>query len=294
MECVFAHAPAEFAGVDSSRPEFHGLKMPREARGEIFDHLVESPSIQGIRMVRVYAPAQRFLTEPLSIIVVNDGHKAFEAAQVRGHLDAPWLQTGTLQLHRIMDGLLCQGRIRPALVVAIGPRGSSRLNDFMPHQEKVEGVSIGGHGEQYLDFLEHDILPFVTREFGYLGLSTRAEDKAVVGMSMGGFAALFASLMRPHVFGSALALSPSAWVENGVLATMATERKLGQGGRIAIDIGESEAPNNKNYCSQLFAALREHQGHTQILAEVVQGQHHEDSWRERVPRLLEFLLTKTP
>ena len=44
----------------------------------------------------------------------DDGHKAFEPHD--HHAVSPWQQTGTLQLHRVMDGLLCEGKVRPAIV----------------------------------------------------------------------------------------------------------------------------------------------------------------------------------
>lgn len=293
MQCKVAHSIPNFPNINPSRPEFHGLILPRHARGEIHDDIIDSDQITGIRMLRVYVPARELIDSPLPLIIVNDGHKAFEPARAQRESNAPWEQSGTLQLHRIMDGLICAGEVKPSIIVAIGPRASSRLDDFIPEREKISGTEIGGDGEQYLNFLCGDLLEIIYSKYGSIGLSHQASDRIVLGTSMAGFSALYAALKRPDIFGAALAMSPSAWTGDGYLSKL-VQASSQSSAKLAIDIGHDEAENNKRYCAKLFLNLQARgwrYGH-ELLADFVPGAHNEDSWRARVPRLLKFLLQR--
>ena len=145
------------------RPEFHALAMPRDSRGEIDDSLLDCERLPGMRLLRIYVPAPRLRGDrPLPVLLVNDGHKAFEASNHRGV--PPWEQSGTLQLHRLMDGLLCEGALRPAIVVAVATHASSRANQYVPVRTRFGEVEFGGVGDAYLDLLEHEVLPAVDIE----------------------------------------------------------------------------------------------------------------------------------
>jgi enterochelin esterase-like enzyme len=287
MGCRLPHeTPRELEGL-ADRAELHALAMPRAWRGEIDDSLLECERLPGYRMLRIYVPAAELRGErPLPVLLVNDGHKAFEPANHRAV--PPWQQSGTLQMHRVMDGLLCTGEVRPAIVVAIATHAGSRANQYVPTRTRLDDTEFGGLGEVYLDLLQHEVLPAVHRRLHGIAVSRHATDQVLCGMSIGGVSALYGALTRPHVFGGAIALSPSAWVDDGFL----TRTAHGAGAvraRIAADIGAAERPPIREHCHRLFAAMGEH-GNGQVLATEVDGWHHEDSWRARLPRLLRHVL----
>jgi enterochelin esterase-like enzyme len=292
MQCRVVHAAPAELGISGETPEFHALAMPRNVRGEIYDLSISSRRLSGDRFVRVYVPAAALAEgAPLPVILVNDGHKAFEPARAAAIGSAPWEQRGTLQLHRIMDGLTCGGEIRPAMVVAVSVHAASRGNEFVPCRTRLDSTEFGGQGEEYLDLLEHDILPALSTARPGVRVSTDPTERLLLGTSLGGFAALYGALTRPAVFGGAIALSPSAWVDDGLLSRVVGERG-GIPGTVAVDIGASEAPHNRGYCDTLFGALRGAAvvGGGRVSAQIVPGHHNEDSWRGRLPDLLRFVL----
>jgi enterochelin esterase-like enzyme len=287
MGCRIPHASPGQLGADSDRPEFHALAMPQAGRGEIDDLLLESTRLPGMRMLRVYAPAPALRGDAaLPVVLVNDGHKAFEPSNHRSV--SPFHQTGTLQLHRVMDGLLCEGAVRPAVVVAVAVHASSRADQYVPVRTRLGETRFGGQGEAYLDLLEHEVLPAVRHRLGHVRISEAAEDRVLLGTSIGGVSALYGAMTRPAVFGSAIALSPSAWVDDGLLTRIAHE-KGGVAARIAADIGHAEQPTILEHCRRLFDALSTHGG-SRVQASIVDGIHNEDSWRARLPRLLQHVL----
>lgn len=287
MTCRIAHATPAELGATADRPEFHALAMPRHARGEIDHLLLECRRLAGVRLLRIYAPAAALRGEqPLPIVLVNDGHKAFEPSNHRQV--SPLQQTGTLQLHRLLDGLLCENRIRPTVAVAVATHSGSRADQFVPQRTRVGDTAFGGHGETYLDLLEHEVLPAVRRQLPAVRLSEDAADRVLLGASIGGISALHGALTRPDVFGNAVALSPSAWVDDGYLTGMVRERGEVRA-RIATDVGHDEQPTMRDCCGRLFDELSRC-GNGNVLAGAVDGVHNEDSWRARLPRLLEHVL----
>ena len=287
MACRLSHdVPPEIAGL-AMRPELHALAMPRQGRGEIVDLLLDAQRLPGMRMLRVYVPAAELRGErPLPVVFVNDGHKAFEPAN---HARVPaWQQGGTLQLHRVMDGMLCAGTLRPAVVVAVATHASSRADQYVPMRTRFGDVAFGGLGDQYLDLLAEEVLPLLRRKLPQVPLSSVAAEHVLVGTSIGGVSALYGALTRPGTFGAAIALSPSAWVDDGFLTRLVAERRSVTA-RIAADVGDGERPPIRAHCHELFTALRAHGG-DRVLAAEVGGLHNEDSWRVRVPALLQHAL----
>ncbi|MFO1078690.1 MAG: alpha/beta hydrolase-fold protein [Planctomycetota bacterium] len=265
--------------------------MPRTGRGEIEDALLECRRLPGMRMLRIYVPAAELRgSEPLPVVLVNDGHKAFEPSN---HRSVPaWQQSGTLQLHRVMDGLLCEDQVRPAIVVAIATHSGSRADQYVPVRSRYGSSEFGGHGDTYLDLLEHEVLPAVEAKIRGVTLSRAAGDRVLFGASIGGLSALYGALTRPTVFGSAVALSPSAWVDDGFL-TRTVQQNGAVHARIATDIGAAERAPIREHCRQLFDAMAT-RGNGNVLAGEVDGIHNEDSWRARLPRLLRHVLGHRP
>lgn len=287
MSCRIPHDPPGQLGAIDDRPEFHALAMPQSGRGGIDNLLLDGRRLEGMRQLRVYVPAPEFRgTHPLPVVLVNDGHKAFEPANHRAV--SPLHQSGTLQLHRVMDGLLCRGEIRPAVVVAVGVHASSRADQYVPVRSRLGDVEFGGLGETYLDLLEHEVLPEVRTALGHLPISEAASDRVLLGSSIGGVSALYGALTRPEVFGNAVALSPSAWVDEGFLARLVEERSA-VSARIAADVGDGEQPPMREHCGRLFDLLAS-RAPERVLASEVHGVHNEDSWRARLPHLLRHVL----
>lgn len=287
MACRISHdVPPELQAL-APRPELHALAMPRDGRGEIDDVLLDCSRLPGMRMLRIYVPAANLRGDrPLPVLLVNDGHKAFEPAN---HRSVPaWQQSGTLQLHRVMDGLLCEHAVRPAIVVAIATHAGSRADQYVPVRTRFGTSSFGGFGDAYLDLLEHEVLPAVEARLRGIAVSRAAADRVLMGTSIGGVSALYGAMTRPEVFGGAIALSPSAWIDDGFLTRAALERDAVRA-RIGADIGDAERPPIREHCHRLFDALAA-RGGDRVVANEVGGVHNEDSWRQRLPRLLQHVL----
>ena len=158
----------------------------------------------------------------------------------------------------------------------------------MPVRTNFGDASFGGFGDVYLDLLEHEVLPAVERRLRGIVVSHAAADRVLLGSSIGGVSALYGALTRPAVFGGAIALSPSAWVDDGFLLRTALAHDTVHA-RIGADIGDGERPPIREHCNRLFDVLGT-RGGDRVTASEVSGVHNEDSWRQRLPRLLQHVL----
>ncbi len=135
------------------------------------------------------------------------------------------------------------------------------------------------------------MLPAVEARLRAITVSRAAADRVLLGSSIGGVSARFGAITRPDVFDGAIALSPSAWVDDGFLSRAAqTAGPLRA--QIGADIGDGERAPIHAHCHCLFEVLTA-RGEGRVLADEVSGSHNEDSWRQRLPRLLQQLLGRS-
>lgn len=108
-----------------------------------------------------------------------------------GDNDASWTTVGRANF--ILDNLLAAGKIVPMLVVM--PMG---------HPSPGFHMETGIDSDPYYQQLFNDIIPYVESHYN---VSTKSEDRAFSGLSMGGLQALNIALFAPEKFGYVLPLS---------------------------------------------------------------------------------------
>jgi predicted alpha/beta superfamily hydrolase len=99
-----------------------------------------------------------------------------------------------------------------------GERGDGlRVRDFTPTRTS-QTVNSRGAGA-FLDFLEHELIPFVDRTY-----RTIPSDRGLLGHSLGGLFAIYILEQRPAPFQRIVAASPKLGWDNRLLVTVASER----------------------------------------------------------------------
>lgn len=114
-----------------------------------------------------------------------------------GDNDAAWTTAGRANF--ILDNLLAEGKIKPMIVV-------------MPMGHPAPGFHMepGLEADPYYKQLFQDIIPFIESHYN---VSTKREDRAFAGLSMGGIQALNIALFSPERFGYVLPLSTGYFPE---------------------------------------------------------------------------------
>lgn len=234
------------------------------------------PSAQGgrTRRVWVYTPP-RYAPDadaPYGLLVVFDGREYVE----------------DIQLPKILDGLLAAGKAPPLVAVLTdNATGAARLEDL-------------GNRARFAAFLGDELLPWVRSHWTV----TRDPRRTIVtGSSAGGLAAAYVAWKRPDLFGNVLSQSgafwrgnegsndpPYEWLTSQYAA--APKRDI----RFVLEVGALEsqgalggvAPSILEANRRHHGALRK-RGYDVTYAEVSNGRHSQESWRERLPAAIAAL-----
>jgi enterochelin esterase-like enzyme len=109
--------------------------------------------------------------------------------------DGGWALT-RVPTPRLLDNLLADGRIRPAVAVFIDNPTPDSRNVELPCNET------------FARFVEEELLPWVRARYR---ISESAADHFVTGASFGGLAAMWFGYRLPHIFGNVISQAASLW-----------------------------------------------------------------------------------
>ena len=97
-----------------------------------------------------------------------------------------------------------------------------------------------GHAKEFLDAIEHEIIPFVEREY-----RTDPRQRVITGGSLGGLFTLYAMLTKPELFNGYISMSPSVGLGNDWIFKREAEFFSSQQhpkGRLFMTVGGYESP----------------------------------------------------
>jgi predicted alpha/beta superfamily hydrolase len=114
----------------------------------------------------------------------------------------------------IQENNIYSKRMAPVIIVNVGHSPAKdamtlRDRDFSP--TRTAGNANSGGAPAFLDFLEHELIPFIDRTY-----RTNSSDRGLLGHSMGGLFALYALEQRPALFQRIVAASPALSPDNVV------------------------------------------------------------------------------
>ena len=124
-------------------------------------------------------------------------------------------------------------RMAPIIMVNVGhgtvDTMKLRARDFTPTKTDQEAGS--GGAPAFLDFLEHELIPFIDRTY-----RTVPTDRGLLGHSYGGLFAVYALEQRPGLFQRIVAASPVVGWDNRLLFAGARERLSSLPSPVRLDL----------------------------------------------------------
>jgi len=129
-------------------------------------------------------------------------------------------------------------RMRPVIMVNVS-YGSTpdlmaqRARDFTPTKTSREATS--GGAAAFLDFLEHEVIPFVDRTY-----RTIPSDRGLLGHSYGGLFAIYALEQRPALFQRIVAASPALSWDNRLLFAAARQQSRSLPSPVRLDLSAGD------------------------------------------------------
>lgn len=185
-----------FNFFDMPAPETEFSALRNVPHGRVEKVLYHSSSLNMERRMHVYLPPNfENLKGRLPVLYLLHGG---------GDNDISW--TSAAKINFILDNLYADGKLKNMIVVM--PAG--HVPGIAPNPLRT--MSAGPDNDPFLkDFLT-DLMPFVEKTYP---VSTKREDRAIAGFSMGGVQTLNLSLWHPEMFGYVYAMS-TGYFPNGV------------------------------------------------------------------------------
>lgn len=205
------------------------------------------PQLNRERRVWAYLPPDYWTSESrrYPVVYMQDGQNLFNA---RGTFSGEWGVDKAL--NRLFGGGTTTENLGPVIIIGVENGGAHRVDEYSAWRHAEHG---GGEGGAYLDFLCDTLKPFVDNHLRTL--PGRAHT-AILGSSMGGLMALFATLERPGVFGLAGVFSPSLWFSPEILSWV-RRRKPTSPVRILLMAGQRESDTMVSDLLDLYETLLE-------------------------------------
>lgn len=197
----------QWSGVGGGSPNSE-LRMPEWHADEITFQRDEVPQGKMIRdvlvnskvlgyqlMYSVYLPTGFSKDKTYPVLYVTDG---FE-----------YLHENMGNIFTTLNNLIFQQKIAPIIAVFIDHREpANRLNN-----RRMTELAMS---ETYLNFFVSELLPMIEASYP---VSKNANERGILGTSMGGLTAAYFSFSRPDIFGLAGIQSPAFWFKPAIYTT---------------------------------------------------------------------------
>lgn len=236
---------------------------------------------------QVFIPAKVDPDARLPVLYLFHGRYGDEQGWMGGRIGRPGVG-----IHDIAQDLIDAGRIRPVIIV------SARIDDSygVDSPPADDGYA---HG-LYERYIVDELMPAIEARYP---ISTDPSDRAMAGLSMGGFAALHAAFRYPERFGAVGGLSPAVFLgtlsDRDFIYPDETARREHDPLRLArtapiahLRVFLGTGLRDYSWIVQATDALsqRLQERGIRVARTAAPGGHDVDTWRELAPGMLETLV----
>jgi enterochelin esterase family protein len=247
---------------------------------------IKSGVLQRDVVITLLIPEESEITEPLNLLLLNDGQEA-----------------ENLQLKETLEDLMSTNRIKPVLVVGIHA-GDDRLLEYGT-AGRPDFKKRGSKAALYTEFIKTELLPAITKLTGV----EKFNSTAFAGFSLGGLSALDISWNNADLFDKVGVFSGSFWwrskditkgytesdrIMHNIIRNTATKPDL----KIWLQTGTKDETSDRNKNGiidsiddtvDLIKEL-ENKGFTRPgdvqYIEMVGGSHNTETWAKTMPKFL--------
>ncbi len=241
----------------------------------VFAENFQMPQLKRKRKISVYLPPNYNTSEKdYPVLYMQDGQNVF---------DVSTSYTGEWEVDETLNKVFKETGFG-LIVVAIDHGTDKRLNEYSPWDHIKYGK---GEGKLYLDFLVNTLKPEIDKTF-----RTKPDNKntAIIGSSLGGLFAHYATFEKPDIFGKAGVFSPSFRYNESVYEFTAKNCNLNES-RLYYLVGEKEGDTMVKSMNDMVSLIKNGGiSEYNIFSKVVpHGTHSESFWKTEFEGAIRWL-----
>lgn len=190
-----AFGPVSVVQVPGDGPQFYDVKDVPHGTVDILPYVSKTMGLA--RTAWIYTPPGYDQGQNYPVLYLLHG---------AGDIESGWTLVG--RANNILDNLIAEGKAKPMVVVM--PLGYAIQSFYAgPSKSATRQASASGPGalSLFAEDLLQDLMPVVEKRFK---VSTRPEDRAIGGLSMGGGQTMNIAFNRPELFKYVVLMSPAA------------------------------------------------------------------------------------
>lgn len=251
-----------------------GWTQETTASSQVSTFSMVSPELQTTKKIWLYLPKNYNASKKkYSVIYMPDAQNLF---------DAKTAYSGEWNIDEKLDSLSAQ-----VIVVGIEHGNEKRLEELTPYPHEKYG---GGKANQYLDFIVNTLKPSIDKKYR---TKTDKTHTLIIGSSLGGLTAFYATLKYPEVFGKAGVFSPAFWINRKDIITL-TEQTQKIKAKYYFLCGDKEGDDDSmvkdlNTMENIINTKRCSCKHLNKKTIIKGGQHNEKLWRDGFVKALLWL-----
>lgn len=162
------------------------------------------------------------------------------------------------------------------IVVGIEHGNDKRIDELTPFTNEKYG---GGKADEMLAFLMETLKPEIDKKYRTI---SNAKNTTIMGSSIGGLTAFYATIKYPEVFGKAGVFSPAFWINKKEILDLVSEKRKIKS-KIYFVYGDKESKNMIADVNEMNTLLSTKRCDCKYLTKtkiVKSGEHNEKLWRD--------------
>src|SRR6056297_1059064 len=206
-----------------------------------------SEILDNFRNIRVYLPPSYDLKDDkhYPVLYIQDGQNIFDPEE--SYSGTAW------DLHKTADYMIRKNLIEEIIIVAVDHMEEERLNEYAHQDGFYKGQKVKARGYEYENFLIKELMPFIEDKYR---LKKGAENRAIMGSSMGGLVSFNIALRKKNLFSKIAAMSPSLWWgSSSALDKLKTYDYSDLDAKMWFDTGDAEG-DFMSFSEELIAELK--------------------------------------
>ena len=233
------------------------------ATKQVSTFMIEAPQLNTTKKIWLYLPTNyESSKKKYPVIYMFDAQNLF---------DAKTSFVGEWNIDEKLDSLKAK-----VIIVGIEHGNDKRLDELTPFKNEKYG---GGKANEMIAFIIETLKPAIDKKYR---TKTDAKNTTIMGSSLGGLTAFYATIEHPEIFGKAGVFSPAFWINKKEIFELVSQKRKVKS-KIYFLCGDKESEDMVADLNEMNSLLSTKRCDCKYLTKtkiVKDGEHNEKLWRD--------------